>query len=646
MLGSVYCKENECFSAIFATPSAVLPMIVATGKNINDLGDFDACSLHSDTDYGLFYLKGAPIYLGLCVPSICKNEDLQIVADALTKLIEKIPSPVPIQAEGVIHFPNKEVPTVSAGHVFGFIGFGLLGVCLILGLFVEYTSLFSTQLTFGDDMNESQQDKALIKSKTLLGKTLLAFSPARNLRKMFYTPQRDDDYLTVLNGVRVISMYMVILGHTGSIMVSAGVSNPQSNLDLLSSWWAILIGAGFYSVDTFFFISAFLATYLMIDKFHGKKIFNIPMVYFHRLLRVIPTILMLTAFLLTFFEFMGSGPLWKPFVDQESANCRKSWWVNIVFMTSWYNSPRCFGQLWYLSNEMTYFLLVPFIVLAYLNSKLIGYIVIGFFNLISVILPFVFSHIRGHGITILNTPAVAYVSEIYLYPYTRSGSYAVGVLFGVLYFEWNKSRTDPRYKLTMGARFYDKIRESTIVCYTCLIIPSLIMLSFIILPRVELRDLYNRHISQIPSDFFNAFHRSGFVTALAFFLAPMLVGRMSFIKDVFGGKLWAPWAKVTFMSFLIHLNILGWYFYQSKGALFLDGPANIFYSLGFFLITVIISVPFSISLESPILQLERLVLFPPKVKPQAVSSQNYLINETKDSLNTKEESKSLKIMDN
>uniref|UniRef100_A0A7S3KB49 Acyltransferase 3 domain-containing protein n=1 Tax=Euplotes crassus TaxID=5936 RepID=A0A7S3KB49_EUPCR len=555
-------------------------------------------------------------------------------------MAEQNPIPGSPNPKGAIHFPNKEPAKVTTGHVFGFIGFGLFCMCFIIGLFVEYTSLFGTQLNYTPDMSDAQKDKALVNSKGLLGKIFLSFSPSRNLKKMFYSPQKDDDYLTVLNGIRVISMYFVILGHAAGIMVNGGATNIVDTFSIISTWWVILIGTGFYSVDTFFFLSAFLATYLMIGKFYGKRMFNIPMIYLHRLIRVWPTILLLTLFIITFFVFMGSGPVWLPFAEREAANCRESWWVNLLFITSWYHSAPCISQLWYLANEMTFFIFVPLIVLAYLNSKMIGYLIVGFANVISIILPFIFSHVRGHGISILVTPAQEYVPEIYNYPYTRTGSYFVGVLFGILYFEWNKSRTDPSYQVTIGAKIYNTIKNSTVLCYICIVMGGLVMLFFILFPRIELKDISQRTIGQIPSDFFNAFHRSLFVTGMATFLAPMMIGRMTLLKDLFGGKLWAPWAKVTFMSFLIHIHVLGWFFAKSKASIYIDGPANIFGSLATFLVTVLVSIPFALMFESPILQFERLVLFPPKARPALVKEElleKYQINETDESELTRDD---------
>ena len=277
----------------------------------------------------------------------------------------------------------------------------------------------------------------------------------------------------------------------------------------------------------------------------------------------------------------------------------------------------CLGQLWYLSNEMMFFVLVPFIVLAYINKRFIGYAITSFLIFACFVTTFVFSHIRGHSITIIDDPAAEWNKEFYNLPITRFGAYFMGVLFGIMYFEWMRSRKDPTFKLTFGAMFYNSIKNNGVLRYGIFLFSSVWMVLFIIAPRLETHELKVRKIPQIPSDIFNMISRPFFVAAMGLFLSGPMVGRMSFIRGLFGGKLWAPWAKVTFTAYLFHVCVICWAFLQTKGATYMTGTNALFYSFAIFLITVILSVPITLIIESPILQLEKLVLFPPKPKPVA-----------------------------
>lgn len=192
-----------------------------------------------------------------------------VIKDALTSLAQQ----AGIGGEAKIAIPSDDTPTPSAGHIIGMIFFSLLFVVCVLGVAVEYTNLFeaSPKPENYEELNDGAKDKELLKSKSKIGKVFLSFSFSRNMRKLFWTPQKDDDYLTVLNGIRVISMAYIIFGHCHEVIGAMPVINIMSAGDIITEFYTEIVAGGFYSVDVFFFFSAFLGTYLMISKFYGKK---------------------------------------------------------------------------------------------------------------------------------------------------------------------------------------------------------------------------------------------------------------------------------------------------------------------------------------------------------------------------------------
>lgn len=95
--------------------------------------------------------------------------------------------------------------------VLGGILFGSIFILMILGLIVEKTNFLGN--VYNGDVNEEINDRDLVKGKSAVGKFFLCFSPSRNIYKIFYSPPPKDTDLEVLNGVRVLSMLWVILGH-------------------------------------------------------------------------------------------------------------------------------------------------------------------------------------------------------------------------------------------------------------------------------------------------------------------------------------------------------------------------------------------------------------------------------------------------
>ena len=129
--------------------------------------------------------------------------------------------------------------------------------------------------------------------------------------KKFCTIADTDPNLKALNGVRVLSACYVILGHSFSWAFNYPMENPMAMLTLVSDFFMAIIPGGFYAVDVFFFLSGFLASYLMTIRLYPRKgKDNYLMLYFHRFYRLIPAITAVTFIGLYLFPYFGSGPMW------------------------------------------------------------------------------------------------------------------------------------------------------------------------------------------------------------------------------------------------------------------------------------------------------------------------------------------------
>ena len=141
----------------------------------------------------------------------------------------------------------------------------------------------------------------------------MRFSPERNLKKIFFSPPPKEKELMVLNGVRVLSMWWVMLGHAYSYTLQYPTSNLLQLEVISQDWYSPLIYGGFFSVDVFFFMSAFLGAYLLTGRMAKNPTLNpiwLLKIYVHRYIRLIPAVILSIIFMLTFYRFIGDGPMW------------------------------------------------------------------------------------------------------------------------------------------------------------------------------------------------------------------------------------------------------------------------------------------------------------------------------------------------
>lgn len=96
--------------------------------------------------------------------------------------------------------------------------------------------------------------------------------------------------LEALNGLRVMSIMWVVLGHTFSAALGPS-SNIAYVVEVVANRWDFqFVPNAEYAVDTFFFITGFLVTYHLYKRLREigiRKFFPVEffMFYIHRILR-------------------------------------------------------------------------------------------------------------------------------------------------------------------------------------------------------------------------------------------------------------------------------------------------------------------------------------------------------------------------
>jgi peptidoglycan/LPS O-acetylase OafA/YrhL len=203
---------------------------------------------------------------------------------------------------------------------------------------------------------------------------------------------------------------------------------------------------------------------------------------------------------------------------------------------------------------------------------------------------------------------------IYFHPWTRIHSYQIGVISGIWYYEWKQQNKNTIFVNSIGTIIHNKVRDSRILRYSLFVI-GFIMINFIIfISHFETQKAADgeRAFSQIQADFYTALARPMFLTMLMLILIGPLVGKNRALRWLLGSRGWEPWAKLSFMTYLIHILVFQWYYGQTKQSTYFSHKPVIWTFLAISFLTFLLSIGFSALFEAPFLQLERMVLFPPK----------------------------------
>ena len=587
--GSELIVSKECVTGyekvVNATDEAHLPLLAdmadAWGKlgagilegNRYAYGSYDQCLGENLLQYCMGTVNTTlssflSFQLAMCVPKGCTAEDLTTVINGI---------PIFVTNASTIFCISEQKLPYNAGAIIMIIVTGLF-VVVVFG-----ATIFDLSLMCMENSSKTEvqiQDKLLISDKTpLISKSatdrtkvynlITAFSLYKTVPVVLSTKQ-PSAAITSINGLRVISMFWVMLGHTHFnwtfITAADNLKYIIFSVGRRFSYQALL--NGFLSVDSFFFLSGLLVSYLtlrdMSRRKPGFKRFPILMYYIHRFLRLTPAY----AFVLFGFWFLsphlGNGPLYVQSTGDKSSqyeNCAKYWWTNVLYINNLYPSKladECMPWTWYLANDMQFYIVAPLMIIPLFIHFAFGLAVIAIFLVLNFTITasltgafnFQASQFAPY---IYNYTEAEYTSNDLLYdkPYYRITPYLVGIFLGYL--------------------MYRKIRF-TFGCYVNMTAYSLL---WIITAGACMGSLYGLYpvvnnnppsltphsvTNYIPSMAQNLFYitlsRFAWAVGLSLLVFCCHNGYGGWVSTFLSWQFWVPMSRLTFMAYLVNPIVL------------------------------------------------------------------------------------------
>jgi peptidoglycan/LPS O-acetylase OafA/YrhL len=253
-----------------------------------------------------------------------------------------------------------------------------------------------------------------------------------------------------LDGLRVLSLLWIMLGHTMGIVSStgAGYSNPIDFLPptgMTTTLQGQLLFSSRFAVDTFLFLSGLLVVYTLQHKTPPpstsagwtravltRYFQQLPFLLIHRIVRVLPLYLTVLGFYTQIAPHLGHGPFWYQWISLLQP-CHDYGWTNVLFVNNFFpwnlsTTETCLYHTWYLAVDMQLFLVAPFLVFWYQFNPIHGRRMVSVLWVISVGATLYFSWTRHWSINTFDGAAVArFDVEAYAKPHFRSQSYLVGM---------------------------------------------------------------------------------------------------------------------------------------------------------------------------------------------------------------------------
>ncbi|KAL5284194.1 hypothetical protein ACFFRR_006458 [Megaselia abdita] len=165
----------------------------------------------------------------------------------------------------------------------------------------------------------------------------MAFSVPSNAEKLFnVSSKKNKNNIDCVNGIRVIFMIWVIFCHSFASNMAVPKINLIDYIKWTRTYFAVLTYNGWISVDSFFYLSELLISWIGMKEIEKRKGWiNVPLMYLHRYLRLTPMVAFLMLFAMSLLKFFGNGPFWDLFLKVGNDKCEDNWWMNLLYIQNY-----------------------------------------------------------------------------------------------------------------------------------------------------------------------------------------------------------------------------------------------------------------------------------------------------------------------
>jgi len=546
-----------------------------------------------------------PLVLGICGPQECTLQDYNSLKPELERelnnLLQELGKGTALEEEVITQddivfrdpYAHEEMQTRFGAGFWCVLVFGMA-----LCAFIVVATYFYPEGASGD-----------LRDKRLFERILRCFSAYKNGMSLFVTSKREDPNLRVFSGLRVLGMGWIICAHTFYFHTKElPVLNPQELPPFMKRFSVAYIYNGTYAVDIFFFLSAFLLTYVLLKQARARNN-KLPygFIYLHRIIRLYPLLIFTLLIFCFIVPAFGSGPLFYVYDKKVNYDCGNYWATTVFYIQNFINSEiDCMGWTWYLALDMQFFLLAPILLFIYLKSRRWGIITIIALFIGSFILQIVLAIVYNLSLSPLLF-SDDYFNLYYRRPYNRIPAYLFGLVAALIY---EKAMKEDESVWNRIKRIVVKWKMLRIAMY---VLGSTGM--FFIVYSMYWINLNPYGVGQAVDVLYLAFSRPVFVISLFVVIFPALVGKGRILNLVLGHPVFNPFARTTYGAYLIHEILMLFIVLNYKTGYYMIYSDLLFLFVCFFIVSYIFAIILSLGVEAPVIRLETEFLRP---KPKNV----------------------------
>lgn len=320
---------------------------------------------------------------------------------------------------------------------------------------------------------------------------------------------------------------------------------------------------------------------------------------------------------------LGSGPFWTETIEPLANQCRSNWWLNLVYLNNFYETDKlCLIHSWYLSNDCQMFVMATILLAVLYRSKRVALLLALVICFGSSAMTFAVTVANELPPTIVTTsPAIAerwlFIYSLYYKPWPHLTSYIIGLLTGYLILMRGARLQAPKTGI--------KVETGNWKRTCCWLMMSALALAL-------LNSIYPWNMGFQVDPLITGLHSATFrslwalcnawvVWAIVSSELPGSVGKKSSLGSILSWTGFQMSSRLTYCAYLVHPLIIYYHF----GTLRERMDSSIYSQTHRFLATLLMSylaaLLLSLFVESPVIQLQRLLTQQPRTKLSGKSDQ-------------------------
>ncbi|XP_072943011.1 nose resistant to fluoxetine protein 6-like [Epargyreus clarus] len=434
-----------------------------------------------------------------------------------------------------------------------------------------------------------------------LGKEyFLSFSIKRNWKKLVAPSSSLDqrfNQLKSLNGIKSLLMFSVILGHC----LTPGMVIPENSIEIEKAYngtFEYILINGSLVIQFFFFMTAFFLMYNTRRYSESNEINSsyIAKGLLMRLIRIMPAYAVVLGIEATWYRRFGSGPFWQTVSMRAVNDCRRNWWLHMLFLNNFTYNSMCLGTSWYIAAD-TQLYVFCLLICVLVKTDGIRRQVLSLLYIIGVMIPpavTYFLDLEGRFILAPATTPDFFIqdptyNELYVRWYTNLAASALGLIMGDLVYRW---QLDEAMKKKIQA--YKNFR---LVYWSLLpLCLALIISGKYFYMRPYLDPWYTRVLFSLTVP-----------PLFTFFAAVLLVGFVFEFEDAYRGFLeWEGWtvtSRLSYCAFILHFLLIRFYTSTKTSLVFVSPLTMVTTYTGITTLTFLLATPLWLFVETPLLQI-------------------------------------------